>query len=180
MEASFPGTSSVRFVFRHLAGSRATEVEIVPLGAHRELILGRAPSAAVRFDPRREPLVGRHHARITPTMTDGTAFELADLDSRNGTYVNGLRIERPVVLRAGDIIQLGAGGPTLEFRIEGAIGVTDERPQPPVRDEPEVAAATALYATPPPGPLPQATPSPPHDLHRRRPPDPDPPPSPPA
>ena len=42
----------VRMIFRHITGARATEVDVVQLGAHRELVLGRAPSAAVRFDPR--------------------------------------------------------------------------------------------------------------------------------
>jgi hypothetical protein len=39
-------------IFRHISGTRATEVDVVAIGAHRELILGRAPSAAVRFDAR--------------------------------------------------------------------------------------------------------------------------------
>lgn len=102
--------------FRHITGSRATQVDEIQLGAHRELIIGRAPSAAVRFDPREDRDVGRHHARISWTETDPIEFEIADLKSRNGTFVNGMLITTPMRLHAGDIIQLGALGPQLEVR----------------------------------------------------------------
>jgi len=81
------------------------------LGAHRELILGRASSAAVRFDPRGDCQVGRHHARIIWDMSGLTSFVLADLGSRNGTYVNGRRVEEPVQLGHGDVVRLGTFGP---------------------------------------------------------------------
>jgi serine protease Do len=108
----------LRIIFRHITGSRATEVDIVPLGAHRELILGRAPSAAVRFDPQGDGSVGRHHARIAPSDDDPTRLVIADLKSRNGTFVNGERVVEPVMLRQGDRVQLGARGPTLEVSVE--------------------------------------------------------------
>ena len=108
----------VRIIFRHITGSRATQVDVVPLGAHRELILGRAPSAAVRFDPRGDACVGRHHARIAPSEDDPTRFVLADLRSRNGTFVNGARVEQPVVLHPGDVVRLGVCGPEVEVRVE--------------------------------------------------------------
>ncbi len=104
-------------IFRHLSGARATEVDTVPLGAHRELILGRAASAAVRFDARRDTVVGRHHARIVPLDGEPAEFLLVDLQSINGTYVNGKRIVERAMLHPGDIVQLGAGGPTIEFQL---------------------------------------------------------------
>lgn len=113
----------VRIVFRHLTGARATQVDVVPLGAHRELILGRAPSAAVRFDPREDTSVGRHHVRIAPVGDDSATFLLADLHSRNGTYVNGRRIETAVILQSGDVVRLGADGPEIEVHVETAAPV---------------------------------------------------------
>jgi len=101
----------VRIIFRHISGTRATEVDIVTIGAHRELILGRASSAAVRFDPRGDGQVGRHHARIIWDTTHDTRFTLTDLGSRNGTYVNGRRVDEPVQLGPGDVVRLGALGP---------------------------------------------------------------------
>jgi serine protease Do len=107
----------VHLIFRHLTGSRATQVDVVPVGAHRELILGRAGSAAVRFAPRQDTAVGRYHARIEPGAEPGR-FCISDLGSRNGTLLNGHPILGPTDLRSGDILQLGLGGPRLEFHVE--------------------------------------------------------------
>lgn len=111
------GSGVVQVIFRHLSGSRATHVDVVPLGAHRELILGRARSAAVRFAPRLDDAVGRYHARIEPDTEPGH-FLISDLGSRNGTLLNGRPVVEPTALRSGDILQLGVGGPRLEFLIE--------------------------------------------------------------
>jgi pSer/pThr/pTyr-binding forkhead associated (FHA) protein len=46
----------------------------------------------------------RRHARLS---LDGQRAVLSDLGSRNGTWVCGVRTERPVVLRSGDEIRLG-------------------------------------------------------------------------
>lgn len=105
-------------MFRHISGARVTQVDVVALGAHRELILGRAPSAAVRFDPLLDRDVGRHHARISWTDAAPIIFEIADLRSRNGTYVNGRLITTPMRLNTGDVIQLGKQGPEVEVRWE--------------------------------------------------------------
>jgi pSer/pThr/pTyr-binding forkhead associated (FHA) protein len=104
----------VQVMFRHIRGARATEIDVVPLGAHRELILGRASSAAVRFDPRADGCVGRHHARITWTGTHPLRLILVDLGSRNGTFHNGRRLTGPVPLHSGDIVRLGTNGPEFE------------------------------------------------------------------
>jgi serine protease Do len=112
----------VRLIVRHLSGARATEIDIVPLGAHRELILGRAPSAAVRFDPERDTGVGRHHARIVPRDDGRVGFVIVDLGSRNGTFVNGRRVDGVVDLCPGDIVQLGDEGPTIEVGFEVGFG----------------------------------------------------------
>ena len=101
----------VRMIFRHISGTRATEIDVVAIGPHRELVLGRASSAAVRFDPRGDSQVGRHHARIICDATAEAMFMLVDLGSRNGTYVNGFRIDSAVPLGPGDVVRLGARGP---------------------------------------------------------------------
>ena len=110
-------TSTVQIVVRHLSGARATEIDVVPVGAHRELILGRARSAAIRFDVRRDDAVGRQHARIEQVAGTG-GFRLVDLDSRNGTFLNGERLTAPAPLGSGDLVRLGADGPEIEIQIE--------------------------------------------------------------
>jgi diguanylate cyclase (GGDEF)-like protein len=71
----------------------------VPLGD--EVVLGRDPACAV---PLSADDVSRRHARIT---ADGDGHLLVDLDSTNGTWVNGLAV-RVHRLRAGDRVRLGA------------------------------------------------------------------------
>jgi pSer/pThr/pTyr-binding forkhead associated (FHA) protein len=114
----------VDLIFRHLSGARATQVDIVPLGAHQELILGRAPSAAVRFDLRRDVVVGRHHARLVPVPGKPGEFLLVDLRSRNGTFLNGCLVIGQAAVKPGDVVQLGAGGPEVEIQLDIRTDVT--------------------------------------------------------
>ncbi len=57
--------------------------------------------------------VSRRHAEI---RRQDAAYLLVDLGSFNGTFINGRRIANGEVLRDGDVIQLGPGGPSLRFR----------------------------------------------------------------
>ena len=63
--------------------------------------LGRSTGADFIVDA---ALVSRVHCRLT-VLGDGT-LELRDLDSTNGTYVNGTRVEH-ARLASGDRVQMG-------------------------------------------------------------------------
>ena len=63
--------------------------------------VGRAPRADFIVDAN---LVSRVHCRLTGGATE---IEVVDLDSTNGTFVNGQRIERRGALKAGDRIGIG-------------------------------------------------------------------------
>ena len=67
----------------------------------RGLHVGRSPSSDIVID---EPFVSSSHARFT---LQGPALVLEDLNSTNGTLVNGHPIAQPVTLRDGDEIQVG-------------------------------------------------------------------------
>jgi hypothetical protein len=69
-------------------------------GAQHELLLGRHPACDVVLS---EGSVSRRHARLR--FHDG-GWTLRDLDSTNGTKVNGLRVGR-CALRPGDRVALG-------------------------------------------------------------------------
>jgi DNA-binding winged helix-turn-helix (wHTH) protein len=71
-------------------------------------IVGRDPDANIHIE---HSSVSRRHARIS--VRGGTAV-LEDLQSRNGTFVGGRRIESPVELHDGDIV--GLGPVTLTFQ----------------------------------------------------------------
>ena len=107
-----------RVILRHIAGSRAGQSDEFPIGAWGALTIGREADCEVKFDPDREDLVSRRHCRIEADRSGGPAFTLADLGSRNGTFVNKQRVFSPVRLSPGDVVQLGAGGPEFEFRVE--------------------------------------------------------------
>ncbi|MDQ3806048.1 MAG: trypsin-like peptidase domain-containing protein [Acidobacteriota bacterium] len=107
-----------RIVLKHLSGSKANQVEEFPLAHVKELILGRDPSSTVKYDPDRDDLVGRQHARIAPDPVDPAQFVITDLNSRNGTFVNRQRVTGTARLNFGDVVQLGPGGPELVFEYE--------------------------------------------------------------
>jgi serine protease Do len=130
-----------RIVLRHLSGSKASQVEEFPLAHFRELIFGRDPSASVRYDPNRDDLVGRQHAKIIQDPADPSQFIITDLNSRNGTFVNRQRIGGSVRVSPGDTVQFGAGGPEFQFDVE-------PRPQADMRPT-RMEGTTASYGSSP-------------------------------
>lgn len=83
----------------HVKDSGGAE-RTIPLGAE-PLVFGRDEDCSVPLD---SPFVSRRHARIEPGP-DGPL--LVDLESHNGTSVNGESIDQCRVLRVGDVITLG-------------------------------------------------------------------------
>jgi DNA-binding winged helix-turn-helix (wHTH) protein len=67
-----------------------------------EHLLGRASEASVVLDAAR---VSRLHARI---RVEGERAVLEDLGSKNGTFLQGRRIDGPVPLEDGDAIRVGS------------------------------------------------------------------------
>lgn len=65
-------------------------------------VLGRDPSATIRFE---EESVSKQHARLT---CDGDRFEIEDLESSNGTFLNGRRVRGKGEIKTGDLLRLGA------------------------------------------------------------------------
>lgn len=62
--------------------------------------VGRAPRADFIVDA---PLVSRLHCRLTAGASE---LQVDDLESTNGTYVNGKRVER-ATLRGGETLGVG-------------------------------------------------------------------------
>jgi serine protease Do len=105
-------------VIRHLAGSKVNQVEQFPLGSTTKLTIGREPGVAIQFDPLRDDAVSRRHATIIVEPGDPPHFRITDLGSRNGTFLNGERIVGETEVLPGDTIELGTGGPKLEFDVQ--------------------------------------------------------------
>jgi DNA-binding winged helix-turn-helix (wHTH) protein len=90
-----------------------------------EHLLGRHPASALTLD---SPSVSRHHASI---RVQGEEAVLSDLGSRNGTYVQGVRITTPTRLGDGDDIRLGSI--VLRFQLASLDAPTTDVPL--LRDE---------------------------------------------
>ena len=97
--------------FRETGGKTTTAQFPIPrpgIGS-TAIRLGSNPTCEASFD---HSLVSPAHCRLD---VEPPAIKLTDLDSRHGTFVNQQRILGSVVLRRGDILHLGAGGPQVEF-----------------------------------------------------------------
>src|SRR5689334_1813571 len=77
----------------------------------RPVVLGRGRKADIVVD---DPSASRQHARIE---LHGRDWQLNDLESANGTHLNGRPISRPTTIRSGDLI--GIGGLTFRYEPDG-------------------------------------------------------------
>jgi len=87
-------------------GAGEPPLELVLAGGERvplvgDVVIGRAPASTLRLD---DPSVSRTHARIS---AGNGAVRIEDAGSSHGTYVDGVRVERPVALRDGAQIRVG-------------------------------------------------------------------------
>ncbi|MBI4882076.1 MAG: FHA domain-containing protein [Planctomycetes bacterium] len=92
-----------------LLGPEGSETALEASGDN--VIVGRMAGRGLQID---DPTVSREHARIF--CRDGL-YQVADLNSSNGTYVNGERVTR-CTLANGDILRLGS----VELRFEAGGG----------------------------------------------------------
>ena len=80
--------------------------DTVPLQG--EILVGRADDATLDI---KDDYASGHHARF---YRDEESWIVADLDSTNGTVVNGLRIARPTRVGDGDLVRIGRTGIRVE------------------------------------------------------------------
>ena len=100
------------------------------------LSLGRSEGNDVVFSVEIFPSVSGHHTQIR--TIDGEVW-LEDLDSKNGTYLNGELCERSP-LKVGDMIQLGSIGPRFIVISSDPLSETMfVAPKQTVSSEPEVS-----------------------------------------
>jgi DNA-binding winged helix-turn-helix (wHTH) protein len=112
---AFPASAEGRGDPDEAAGRRLwleTETGSLPLG-EGENLLGREEHLATRVDG---PGVSRRHARI---LVQGGRATLEDLESKNGTFLDGERVSAPRALQDGALIRLGRRA-SLVFRDNAA------------------------------------------------------------
>jgi DNA-binding winged helix-turn-helix (wHTH) protein len=103
LKESVSSASAPKLVYRLIWGNRE-----IALSRGKNL-LGRDDDAIVWIE---DAVVSRRHARI---VIDETGAVLEDLDSRNGTYLRGKRIEAPTKLADEDQVTIGPA--SMIFRI---------------------------------------------------------------
>jgi pSer/pThr/pTyr-binding forkhead associated (FHA) protein len=96
------------------------------------LVVGRAGNADVVLA---DPTVSRHHASVS---AQGETAVVEDLESSNGTFVNGEQVAQPRRVGAGDVIGLGGTtaievtvGPTGSHTPTGEPTVVEQSPEVP-------------------------------------------------
>jgi len=101
----------VKAQFKILGGLRAGQSDTV---AKSYIAIGRHPLSDLRFDAEGDLDVSTRHAQM---MWKDGRYVLRDLESKNGTYVNGTRITGDQPLKNVDVIQFGADGPSVEYHV---------------------------------------------------------------
>jgi RsiW-degrading membrane proteinase PrsW (M82 family) len=106
------------------------QAQIVFSLSDRTSIIGRDPKSEIVVDSSAYASVSRRHAEIRPLFkflngaTTVTGWEICDLDSANGTFVNKRRIFGCQALRHGDRIRLTQEGPDYEVTFEREVDRT--------------------------------------------------------
>jgi predicted component of type VI protein secretion system len=116
------------------------EPRSVALSAQRTVI-GRDPESDLHID---DEAVSWHHLEIE---SRGGMLMATDLDSRNGTALNGEPLDRPRRLRDGDALLVGGHRLEISDPVPGRAGGTVAATEPSVAlNEEERATAAALVA----------------------------------
>mgnify|MGYP005841604383 CR=1 FL=1 len=87
----------------------------------KEVVIGRDPSCQVVLDAMIYRMVSRRHAVVRPlppSPDSELGWVICDLNSANGTYLNGQRLQGCQQLMNGDRITLGYDGPEFLFEYE--------------------------------------------------------------
>jgi RsiW-degrading membrane proteinase PrsW (M82 family) len=92
--------------------------------SNKPIVIGRDPSCCdIVLHATKYQEVSRQHLKISPLASGGSPsdmpqWEICDLESRNGTYVNGQRLQGSQILQVHDQIKLGPNGPEFIFECE--------------------------------------------------------------
>ncbi len=101
----------MKAIFVHLSGSRRGNTEVFVSG---KISIGTDTSNDLCFNSEMDKNTSDHHAEI---QLKGCDYVLHDKGSSKGTLVNN-RLVSEIVLKDGDLIEFGSGGPRIRFRIK--------------------------------------------------------------
>jgi hypothetical protein len=102
------------------------------------ITVGRAQTAGVYLD---DKTLSREHSQF---YLDHGRICIRDLDSKNGTYLNGARLKQPAALKPGDKVKIGVAVFTVMHEAGDALpAVTAPLPPRPHHAAPAHTTATA-------------------------------------
>jgi pSer/pThr/pTyr-binding forkhead associated (FHA) protein/S1-C subfamily serine protease len=102
-------------------------------------VIGRAPDCQIVIE---QAGVSRHHAQVE---LSGDKVIVKDLESSNGTYVNGLRIQGPTELSDGDQIRIHESLFTFKVPAPATAAPASAAPQAAVKPAAEGGGKTSMY-----------------------------------
>jgi V8-like Glu-specific endopeptidase len=104
--------------------------------------IGRQPGNDVVLDANIDLDASGNHCEV---VREQGQWVLVDLNSRNGTYVNSVRVTRQY-LKQGDVFECGRGGPRFRFELQTQAAVN---PAPNPFQSPVHSVSNAPYASSP-------------------------------
>lgn len=113
--------------------------KVAPLTPDQPLTIGRAPGNRLCLSS--SAGVSEHHAVVR--FSAGKGWLVCDWQSRDGTFLQGQRVQQCRVLSDGDAIQLGQAGPVLRFELMATAAARTSAasgPAPEAATRPGVAA----------------------------------------
>lgn len=109
---------NTQIIVRHIAGAKINRIDPFALADTKEITFGREAGSTVMFDSPKDDVVSRRHAVLRIRNEPVPSFEIEDLKSSNGTFVNGERIAEPRELLPEDTVEFGKGGPKFVFDVQ--------------------------------------------------------------
>jgi len=117
MTGSSPQSALLRLVSPTGGTSAGFIPETFALAAPNTVLIGRDPRCQIILDSQLFSGVSRQHVQLSPSQTAFSGWQVCDLNSANGTYVNGRRIFGCYDLQWGDRVTLSQDGPQFIFEL---------------------------------------------------------------
>ena len=115
-------------------GTLGTTASKYQLSEIMEVAIGRDQSCQIALESIAYGMVSRRHATVRPvTKGNFQRWEICDLNSANGTYLNGTKLQGCQTLETGDRISLGIDGP--EFIFETPLNKSQNQPRFPTANQ---------------------------------------------
>ncbi len=107
----------VSIIIRYLENVQKGQVKKFVVSDNLTITIGRGDNNDVPFGLD-EDNISREHCLIKVNAGTPTTYEIADLQSKNGTFLNGQPVTGKTLLTSGDTITLGKNGPSLAFTLD--------------------------------------------------------------